>query len=91
MKKLLGQLSLNTKPNDYSLVVKAQMDQISYYGRVGANIEGNDRRSVWRPILEYQFPGDGKKNIKVDGQITKEVNGPVTKYTLDGVRVRKVA
>lgn len=68
-------------------MMNAQMDQVVYYGRVGLNIAGNERRSVYKPVLEYQLPGDGKKNINVDGQITRERNGDNVKYSLDGVKV----
>ncbi|XP_050357243.1 apolipophorins [Nymphalis io] len=86
IKNLFGQFSVNTKPTEYSLLMKAKMDNAQYYGRAGVNIEGNDKRSVWKPVLEYELPGDGKKNIKVDGQIIKEINGQASKYTLEGVK-----
>ncbi|CAH2098987.1 unnamed protein product [Euphydryas editha] len=87
MKNLFGQLSINTKQNDFSVMAKAQMDKTIYYGQAGVNFERTARnRGVWRPILEYQLPGDAMKNIKVDGQIIMEQNGPGAKYTLEGVK-----
>lgn len=72
-------------------MMKAQMDDAIYYGRAGVTIAGNERRSVYKPVLEYQLPGEnGKKTISVDGQITRENTGDNVKYTLDGVKVIKL-
>lgn len=85
---LYGQFSVFTKSNEYALIMKAKMDEASYYGRIGLNIDGNDRRRVFRPVLEYQVPSSPKKNINVDGQIVEEKNGAAVKYTISGVKVR---
>ncbi|XP_039760975.1 apolipophorins [Pararge aegeria] len=86
IKVLYGQVSVYTKSNEYALVMKAKMDEASYYGRVGLNIEGNDRRHVYKPVLEYQVPKNAKKNINVDGQIIQEKTGDGVKYTISGVK-----
>ncbi|XP_023946306.2 apolipophorins [Bicyclus anynana] len=86
IKTLSGQVSIYTKSNEYALLLKAKMDEASYYGRVGLNIEGNDRRHVYKPVLEYQVPNSPKKNINVDGQIVEEKSGGGVKYTVSGVK-----
>ncbi|XP_045779870.1 apolipophorins [Maniola jurtina] len=86
IKTLYGQFSVYTKPSEYALVMKAKMDEASYYGRVGLNIEGNDRRHVYKPVLEYQVPQSPKKNIHVDGQIIEEKTGAGVKYTVSDVK-----
>lgn len=88
IKSVYGQVSYITKPNERVLLLKAKMDAIEYYAKAGFLVQGNDNRSVFKPILEYQLPDDkGKQTLKVDGQLIREVNGPVTKYSLEGIKI----
>lgn len=88
IKTLYGQVSYITKPSERVILLKAKMDAAEYYAKAGFIVQGNDRRSVFKPIIEYQVPDkQGKHNLKVDGQLIREVNGPVTKYTLEAIKV----
>ncbi|KOB75992.1 Apolipophorin protein [Operophtera brumata] len=55
---------------------------------VGFNVGGNDQRTTFKPIFEYQIAGEEKHSVQIDGQVTREINGPVTKYSLDGISIR---
>ncbi|CAK1546590.1 unnamed protein product [Leptosia nina] len=88
IKNLYAQLSLFTKSNEQAILAKAKMDDMQYYARAGFTASGNDRRRVWKPILEYELPDkNGKQNLKIDGQLIQEINGPATRYTLEGIKV----
>lgn len=88
IKNVYGQMSYITKPNERVLLVKAKTDAMEYYAKAGFIVQGNDQRSVFKPILEYELPDEkGKQNLKVDGQVIREVNGPATKYTLEGIKI----
>ncbi|XP_038219067.1 apolipophorins [Zerene cesonia] len=88
IKTLHGQISFFTKPTEQALLVDAKIDSMAYYGKVGFNAQGNDRRKVWKPILEYELPDKGgRQNLKVDGQLIQESNGPAVRYTLEGIKV----
>lgn len=88
IKNLYGQMSLYNKPNEKIALVKASIDKAEYYAKAGFLVQGNDKRMVFTPIMEYQIPGEqGKQTLKVDGKLTREVNGPSTKYSLDGIKI----
>ncbi|XP_063370071.1 apolipophorins isoform X1 [Cydia amplana] len=88
IKKAGGQVSIYTKPSEYVLLVKANLDNEQYYARAGFNVQGNEQRSVFKPVAEYELPGGkGKQSLKVDGQLVREVNGPKSKYTLEGIKI----
>ncbi|XP_022112947.2 apolipophorins [Pieris rapae] len=88
IKNLYGEISLLTKSNEQALLVQAKMDDMQYYARAGFTASGNDRRRTWKPILEYELPDkNGKQNLKVDGQLIQETNGPAVRYTLEGIKV----
>lgn len=88
IKTLHGQMSLLTKSNEYAAVIKAKMDAVEYFARAGFNVQGNDQRKVFTPVLEYQMPGEqGKKSLKIDGLVIKEKQGDNTKYQLQGIKV----
>ncbi|XP_072946075.1 apolipophorins [Epargyreus clarus] len=88
IKAASGQISLITKPSEYALMVKGKLDAQEYFARLGFNVQGDDRRSVFKPVAEYQLPDEhGKQSLKVDGQMIKETNGPVVKYTLEGIKI----
>ncbi|KAL0810218.1 hypothetical protein ABMA28_011000 [Loxostege sticticalis] len=88
LKNLYGQASLYTKPSEYALLLKGKMDQAVYYAKAGFSVQGDERRSVFRPVVEYELPEQqGKKSLKVDGEIIRESNPPSTKYTLQGVKI----
>ncbi|XP_041983389.1 apolipophorins [Aricia agestis] len=88
LKNLYNQISLYTKPNEYALMVEAKLDDAHYYLRAGLDINGNDKRKVMKPVVEYQVPSDkGKQNVKVEGQIIREDNGNAKKYTMQGVKL----
>lgn len=64
------------------------MDNEEYFGRAGFNVKGNADRKVFQPVLEYQMPGgQEKKSLKIDGQVVREIKGPETKYTLEGIKI----
>ncbi|VVC87559.1 unnamed protein product [Leptidea sinapis] len=87
IKSVFGQISVFTKPTEQALLVKAKMDQMQYYGKIGFTAQGNDRRKIWKPVLEYEMPENGKQSLKVEGQLIQETNGPAVKYTLEGIKV----
>lgn len=82
-----AQVSLLLKPNEYVALVKTQWGEDQYYGRAGFTIQGNNKRSVYKPVVEFQVPKQDKKAFNIDGQIVKEVNGVNTKYTLEGIKI----
>ncbi|CAH0764921.1 unnamed protein product [Diatraea saccharalis] len=87
IKTLYGQASLYTSSSQYAVLLKGKVDKSEYYAKAGFAVQGNDRRSVFRPIIEYEMPEQGgKKSIKVEGEIVRESSPPVTKYTLKGVK-----
>lgn len=88
IKTLHGEVSLYTKPSEYALLLKGKIDQALYYGKAGFSVQGDEKRSVFRPVIEYELPEQqGKKSLKIDGEVIREINAPVTKYTLQGVKV----
>ncbi|CAG9133770.1 unnamed protein product [Plutella xylostella] len=88
IKNLQGQIALLTKPTEYVCVIKAKMDAEEYFARAGFNVQGNDQHKVFKPTLEYLMPGGGeKKSLKIDGQVIRDVNGPTTKYSLQGIKI----
>ncbi|KAL4704767.1 hypothetical protein ACJJTC_016888 [Scirpophaga incertulas] len=88
IKTLSGQASLYTSPSQYAVLLKGKVDQAEYFAKAGFSVQGNEQRSVFRPLVEYELPEQGgKKSLKIDGEIIREVNQPVTKYTLQGVKV----
>lgn len=89
IKVVHGQIGGYSKPNELVGLVKLKVDDQEYYGKVGFNVQGNDARSIYKPILEYRVPDESgaKREIKIDGQLIKETSGPQTKYTLDGIVV----
>ncbi|KAI8425854.1 hypothetical protein MSG28_011618 [Choristoneura fumiferana] len=88
IKAASAQVSLYNKPSEYVILFKGNLDKQEYYARAGFNVQGNDRRSVFKPIVEYQLPGEqGKQNLKIEGQLIRENNGPTSKYTLEGIKV----
>ncbi|XP_063834944.1 apolipophorins isoform X2 [Ostrinia nubilalis] len=88
IKKVHGQVSLYTKPSEYALVLKGKLDNDNYYGKAGFSVQGDERRSVFRPVIEYEMPQqNGKKSLKIDGEVIRENNQQSTKYTLQGVKV----
>lgn len=89
IKNAQGRVALITNKSEYAAIVKAKLEAEEYYGKVGFNVQGNEQRSVFKPVLEYQLPGpDGKKSLKVDGQIVKSFSGQTQKYTLEGIKIR---
>lgn len=88
IKTLYGEVSLYSKPSEYALLLKGKVDQAIYYAKAGFSVQGDERRSVFRPVIEYELPEQqGKKSLKIDGEVIREINQPVTKYTLQGVKV----
>ncbi|RVE54932.1 hypothetical protein evm_000299 [Chilo suppressalis] len=88
IKTLYGQASLYTSSSQYAVLLKGKMDHAVYYAKAGFTVQGNDKRSVFRPIIEYELPEQGgKKSIKVEGEIIREISPPVTKYTMQGVKL----
>ncbi|XP_049881562.1 apolipophorins [Pectinophora gossypiella] len=88
IKTLYGEVAYINKPNERVAFVKAKLDAEEYYAKAGFIVQGNNKRSVYKPIVEYQVPGEkGKHSLKVDGQLVREVNGPATKYTLEGIKI----
>ncbi|XP_028026671.1 apolipophorins isoform X1 [Bombyx mandarina] len=89
IKVLHAQISAYNKPNEMVALVKAKIDNLEYYAKAGFAVQGNAQRSIYKPILEYQLAEDGgkKHEIKVDGQMVKESNGQITRYSLEGVQI----
>lgn len=50
-------------------------------------MNGNQQRSVYKPILEYQT-GQAKQSVQIDGQVIREVSGPTTKYKFEGIAIK---
>lgn len=64
------------------------MDQEEYYAKAGFLVSGNERRYVFKPVIEYQIPdAQGKKNLKVDGQLIREKTRFGAKYIIEGIKV----
>lgn len=88
IKVVHGQVALYTKPSEYTVVVNGKLDAAEVYARVGFNVQGNEKRSVFRPIIEYKLPDKGdKQTLKINGEIVREVSTPVTKYTIQGLKI----
>lgn len=60
----------------------------SSFSQVGFNVAGNEQRKTYKPIFEYQLPGDEKHTVQIDGNVIKEVNGPITKYQFEGISIK---
>lgn len=81
-----GQASFYRKPNELTVVVKGKYDTNEIYGKVGFNVQGGGSRRVFKPIAEYQVPGEkDKHNIPISGQVVEEIGGGKTKYTIEGI------
>ncbi|KAM3956905.1 retinoid- and fatty-acid binding glycoprotein apolipophorin isoform 2-T2 [Aphomia sociella] len=88
IKVVQGEVGFYSKPNEYIILVKGKLDAAEAYLKAGFNVQGNERRSVFRPVVEYQLPEkSGKQSLKIGGEIIREVNAPVTKYTIQGVKI----
>lgn len=69
-------------------MAKAKLDDTEYYAKAGFLVNGNERRYVFKPIIEYQMPGEqGKQNLKVDGQLVREKTNLGAKYTIEGIKI----
>lgn len=88
VKSIQGQLSYITKSSERVLLAKAKIDAAEYYAKAGFLVNGNERRYVFKPIIEYQIPGEqGKKNLKVDGQLVREKTNIGAKYIIEGIKI----
>ncbi|KAJ0171016.1 hypothetical protein K1T71_013215 [Dendrolimus kikuchii] len=90
IKVIHAQIGGYSKPDELMGLVKVKLDDQEYYGKIGFNVQGNEARSVYKPILEYKVPDESgtKREIKIDGQLVKESSGPQTKYTLQGIVIK---
>ncbi|XP_037295541.1 apolipophorins isoform X2 [Manduca sexta] len=91
-KVIYGHIWAHKKPNELVASVKGKLDDIEYSGKLGFSVQGNEHRAVYKPIFEYSLPdgsspGSKKYEVKIDGQVIRECDGRVTKYTFDGVHV----
>lgn len=69
-------------------MAKAKIDAAEYYGKIGFLVNGNERRYIFKPIIEYQVPDEqGKKNLKVDGQLIREKTNLGAKYIIEGLKI----
>ncbi|XP_026318173.1 apolipophorins-like [Hyposmocoma kahamanoa] len=88
IKTIYGQVSYITKNTERVLLAKAKIDAAEYYGKIGFLVNGNEQRYVFKPIIEYQVPDEqGKKNLKVDGQLIREKTNLGAKYIIEGLKI----
>ncbi|KAB0791517.1 hypothetical protein PPYR_03317 [Photinus pyralis] len=71
--------------------ISAQVDRGSkqYLAKLGFTIQGDEKRSVYKPLIQYNGPGiKGREMpLKVEGTIDAERTGDVVKYVFNNVRV----
>ncbi|KAH9637818.1 hypothetical protein HF086_017596 [Spodoptera exigua] len=88
MKTISGQATFYRKPSEMTVVVKGKYDANEIYGKVGFNVQGGGNRKVYKPIAEYQMPGEkDKHNIPISGQVVEEVGGGKTKYSIENIKM----
>ncbi|XP_022837131.1 apolipophorins isoform X2 [Spodoptera litura] len=88
MKTISGQATFNRKPSELTVVVKGKYDASELYGKVGFNVQGGGNRKVYKPIAEYQMPGEkDKHNVPISGQVVEEIGGGKTKYSIENIKL----
>ncbi|XP_047037209.1 apolipophorins isoform X1 [Helicoverpa zea] len=88
MKVISGQAHLYRKPSELTVVVKGKYDANEIYGKVGFNVQGGGNRKVYKPIAEYQMPGDKEKHsIPISGQVVEESGAGKTKYSIENIKL----
>ncbi|KAJ8950746.1 hypothetical protein NQ318_011239 [Aromia moschata] len=75
----------NTK-EEISLLARFNHDQVEYYAKAGIASTVNQKRGVFRPILEYRTPGNNQLPVQVQGQLIVEYESTY-KYVFDNVKV----
>lgn len=69
-------------------MAKAKVDASEYYAKIGFLVNGNEQHQVFKPIVEYQIPDEqGKKNLKVEGQLVRDKTNVGVKYTIQGIKI----
>lgn len=69
-------------------MAKAKVDASEYYAKIGFLVNGNEQHQVFKPVIEYQMPDEqGKKNLKVEGQLVRDKTNVGVKYTIQGIKV----
>ncbi|KAJ8707317.1 hypothetical protein PYW08_010569 [Mythimna loreyi] len=88
LKVASAQATFYRKPTELSVVVKGKYDDNELYGKVGFNVQGGGNRKVYKPVAEFQMPGEKDKHkIPVSGQVVEEVGGGKTKYSIENVKL----
>lgn len=88
LKTVSAQATFYRKPTELSVLVKGKYDESEVYGKIGFNVQGGGNRKVYKPIAEYQLPGDkGKQNIPVSGQVVEENSPERTKYSIENIKL----
>lgn len=88
IKVISGQATFYRKPNEMTFVVKGKYDKNDIYGKVGFNIQGGGSRKVYKPVAEYQMPGEkDKHNIAISGQVVEQVDNGRTKYSIENIKI----
>ncbi|KAJ8705174.1 hypothetical protein PYW07_011001 [Mythimna separata] len=88
LKVVSGQASFYRKPTEVSVVVKGKYDDNELYGKVGFTVQGGGNRKVYKPVAEFQMPGEKEKHsVQVSGQVVEETGGGKTKYSIENVKL----
>lgn len=82
VKDAIAEAVLTDNNKEKSMMARFQHDEIKYYGKIGVSVEGDDKKHVYKPLIEYSTPGDvgkvkgnrvpdyhveGKKNVFLFG------------------------
>lgn len=88
MKVVSGQAHFYRKPTETTVVVKGKYDDNEIYGKLGFNVQGGGNRKVYKPIVEYQLPGEKEKhNVPISGQVVEETGAGKTKYSIENIKM----
>ena len=89
IKNLYGEISACNNPRELMAKYVGRVDSMEYKGRIGFTVQGNEQRSVYRPVFEYSIPdGSGQTHsAEIVGEVIKETSGRKSKYTARGLQI----
>lgn len=89
---MYGEVSYIDSDAETSLLAKAKVDDSEYYAKAGVVKSGTKDGTnmvIYKPIIEYQVPDQqGKKSLKVDGQLVHESSSAGLKWMMKGIKIR---
>lgn len=89
-KKSLVEAGLKKNDKEFALYAEAQHGGNDYLAKFGFNVQGNEARSEYTPIIVIKGPNMGADHVggyKVEGKIVAERNPPSAKYSFNNIKV----